>query len=171
MLIIVDWSFMYKEPWKNIWEQIAVVLLHIMDLSILIGLAYFMIASLRFLRIKLIPYKNTFKWLLGSSQQKLDEGNFITVIAIFAQYTNDAKYIRQTKYYYWFWDIWVKTSEARSVPLRGNGNGGIPCWVCALFPEISILDTEPNLLAIYLNLFSFFFSLFPHFKSSTKFSD
>lgn len=100
MLNIVDWSFMYKEPWKNIWEQIAVVLLHIMDLSILIGLAYFMIASLRFLRIKLIPYKNTFKWLLGSSQQKLDEGNFITVNAIFAQSTTDAKYIRQTKYFY-----------------------------------------------------------------------
>lgn len=52
MLIIVDWSFMYKEPWKK-WERIAVVLLHIMNLSILIGLAYLKIAPLRFFAYKI----------------------------------------------------------------------------------------------------------------------
>lgn len=43
---------MYKEPWKK-WERIAVVLLHIMNLSILIGLAYLKIAPLRFFAYKI----------------------------------------------------------------------------------------------------------------------
>lgn len=45
------------------------VLLHIMDLSILIGLAYFTIVSIRVLRIKLIPYRNT-NWRLRDSKKK-----------------------------------------------------------------------------------------------------
>lgn len=45
------------------------VLLHIMDLSILIGLAYFTIVSIRVLRIKLIPYRNT-NWRLRDIKKK-----------------------------------------------------------------------------------------------------
>lgn len=52
-------------------------------------------------------------------------------------------------------------SRSKLVKQGLNGNGGIPCWTCALLYEISILDTELNLLAIYLNFFSFFhFSAF-----------
>lgn len=76
------------------------VLLHIMDLSILIGLAYFTIVSIRVLRIKLIPYRNT-NWQLRDIKKKRDKGKFIAMIAFFlAQSTTDAKYIIQTKYYY-----------------------------------------------------------------------
>lgn len=52
-------------------------------------------------------------------------------------------------------------SRSKLVKQGLNGNGGIPCRTCALLYEISILDTELNLLAIYLNFFSFFhFSAF-----------
>lgn len=77
------------------------VLLHIMDLSILIGLAYFTIVSIRVLRIKLIPYRNT-NWRLQDSQKKTRqrEIHYNDCIFFLAQSTTDAKYIIQTKYYY-----------------------------------------------------------------------
>lgn len=77
------------------------VVLRTMDLSILIGLASFKIASLRFLRMKLILYKKTnILAVIRKQSTELDWENFITVIANVAQSTTDAKYIWQTEYYW-----------------------------------------------------------------------
>lgn len=77
------------------------VVLRTMDLSILIGLASFKIASLRFLRMKLILYKKKIILAVIRKQStELDWENFITVIANFAQSITDAKYIWQTEYYW-----------------------------------------------------------------------
>lgn len=76
------------------------VVLRTMDLSILIGLASFKIASLRFLRMKLILYKKKNILAVMKQSTELDWENFITVIANFAQSTTDAKYIWQTEYYW-----------------------------------------------------------------------
>lgn len=76
------------------------VVLRTMDLSILIGLASFKIASLRFLRMKLILYKKNILAVIMKQSTELDWENFITVIANFAQSTTDAKYIWQTEYYW-----------------------------------------------------------------------
>lgn len=144
------------------------VLLHIMDLSILIGLAYFTIVSIRVLRIKLIPYRNT-NWRLRDSKKKNEtKGNSLQWLHFFlAQSTTDAKYIIQTKYYYWFWDIWVKTSETRSVLLGGNGNGGIPCCELCFIKYQFLTRNWTFQLSVWIS-FPFFF-ISPHFKLSTKF--
>lgn len=76
------------------------VVLRTMDLSILIGLASFKIASLRFLRMKLILYKKNILAVIRKQSTELDWENFITVIANFAQSTTGAKYIWQTEYYW-----------------------------------------------------------------------
>lgn len=76
------------------------VVLRTIDLSILIGLASFKIASLRFLRMKLILYKKKNILAVMKQSTELDWENFITVIANFAQSTTDAKYIWQTEYYW-----------------------------------------------------------------------
>lgn len=77
------------------------VVLRTMDLSILIGLASFKIASLRFLRMKLILYKKkNILAVIRKQSTELDWENFIAVIANFAQSTTDAKYIWQTEYYW-----------------------------------------------------------------------